>query len=46
VFANQSGLFASEYGFDCGICLWQACGAQVVNNTDIFVYLPAVDKRP
>jgi len=33
VFASQSELFASEYGFDCGICLWQACGAQVVHNT-------------
>ncbi len=33
VFANQASLFASEYGFDCGICLWQACGAQVFNNT-------------
>lgn len=33
VFANQAGLFASEYGFDCGICLWQACNAQVFNNT-------------
>jgi hypothetical protein len=33
VFANQAGLFASQYGFDCGICLWQACGAQVFNNT-------------
>jgi hypothetical protein len=33
VFASRSGLFASEYGFDCGICLWQACGAQVLHNT-------------
>jgi hypothetical protein len=33
VFASDSGLFASEYGFDCGICLWQACGAQIFNNT-------------
>ncbi|MFZ5915545.1 MAG: hypothetical protein ACOYZ7_01255 [Chloroflexota bacterium] len=33
VFASQSELFASEYGFDCGICLWQACGAQAVHNT-------------
>ncbi len=33
VFASRSELFASEYGFDCGICLSQACGAQVVHNT-------------
>lgn len=33
VFASDTGLFASEYGFDCGICLWQACGAQIFNNT-------------
>jgi hypothetical protein len=33
VFASRSELFASEYGFDCGICLWQACGAQVLHNT-------------
>ncbi len=33
VFANDTALFASEYGFDCGICLWQACGAKALNNT-------------
>ncbi len=33
VFANADGLFASEYGFDCGICLWNACGARVLHNT-------------
>ena len=33
VFASSSMLFGSEYGFDCGICLWQACGAQVLHNT-------------
>jgi hypothetical protein len=33
VFANRSELFSSEYSFDCGICLWQACGAQVFHNT-------------
>ncbi|MEW5872354.1 MAG: hypothetical protein AB1894_24030 [Chloroflexota bacterium] len=33
VFANDSSLFASEYGFDCGICLWQACGARALHNT-------------
>lgn len=33
VFASRSQLFSSDYGFDCGICLWQACGAQVLHNT-------------
>jgi hypothetical protein len=33
IFASRSELFSSGYGFDCGICLWQACGAQVLHNT-------------
>jgi hypothetical protein len=33
VFAHRELLFASQFGFDCGICLWQACGALVVHNT-------------
>jgi hypothetical protein len=33
VSANDSGLFASQYGFDCGICMWNACNAQVLHNT-------------
>jgi hypothetical protein len=33
VFASSSGLFDSESGFDCGICLASACGAQVLHNT-------------
>ena len=33
VFASDDGLFSSEYGFDCGICLWQACGARILHNT-------------
>ena len=33
VFAGDSSLFASEYGFDCGICLWNACEAEVLHNT-------------
>jgi hypothetical protein len=33
VFASRGELFDSEFGFDCGLCLWQACGAQVVHNT-------------
>jgi hypothetical protein len=33
VFANRETLFSSEYGFDCGICLWTACEADVLHNT-------------
>jgi hypothetical protein len=33
VFASDGGLFSSDSGFDCGICLWQACGARVLHNT-------------
>jgi hypothetical protein len=33
VFASRSELFASTDGFDSGISLWQACGAQVLHNT-------------
>lgn len=33
VFVSRDALFSSEYGFDCGVCLWQACGAQVLHNT-------------
>ncbi|HID51234.1 MAG TPA: hypothetical protein EYP41_04240, partial [Anaerolineae bacterium] len=40
VFANRSALFGSEYGFDCGICLWQACGAQALNNTVVSTQAP------
>jgi uncharacterized repeat protein (TIGR01451 family) len=40
VFAGRDGLFSSEYGFDCGICLAQACGAQVVHNTVASTQLP------
>ena len=31
--ANDLDLFASAYGFDCGICLWNACNAYVLHNT-------------
>jgi hypothetical protein len=31
--ANDANLFASQYGFDCGICLWNACNAQALHNT-------------
>jgi hypothetical protein len=40
VFASDGGLFASDYGFDCGICLWQACGAQVLHNTVVSTQAP------
>lgn len=33
VSANSSGLFASEYGFDCGICVWNSCNARILHNT-------------
>jgi hypothetical protein len=33
VSASDAGLFASEYGFDCGICLWNSCDAQALHNT-------------
>jgi hypothetical protein len=40
VFANRSELFSSEYGFDCGICLWNACGARAVHNTVVSTETP------
>lgn len=33
VAAARQALFDSDFGFDCGICLWQACEAQVFHNT-------------
>jgi len=33
IFASREDLFLSAYGFDCGICLAQACGSQVLHNT-------------
>jgi hypothetical protein len=33
IVANRSELFASSSGFDCGICLWSACGAKVLHNS-------------
>lgn len=33
VFANLNALFDSESGFDCGICMAQACGAKIVHNS-------------
>ena len=40
VFASDADLFASAFGFDCGICLWQACGAQILNNTVVSTQAP------
>ncbi|MEZ4592968.1 MAG: right-handed parallel beta-helix repeat-containing protein [Chloroflexota bacterium] len=40
VFASDGDLFSSEYGFDCGICLWQACGAQIFHNTVVSTQAP------
>jgi len=33
IFADDPGLLQSPDGFDCGICLWSACGAKAVHNT-------------
>ena len=33
VSANSSGLFTSEYGFDCGICVWNSCNTRILHNT-------------
>jgi hypothetical protein len=33
IFAGDGDLFGSQAGFDCGICLWNACGARVLHNT-------------
>lgn len=40
VFARRGALFTSEYGFDCGICLAQACGTQVLHNTVVSIRAP------
>jgi hypothetical protein len=41
VFAGRGALFGSDDGFDCGICLWNACGAQVLHNTVVSTQVPA-----
>ncbi|MBN2002700.1 MAG: hypothetical protein JXA21_05030 [Anaerolineae bacterium] len=33
IVANDPDLFASEYGFDCGICLWNSCNSSALHNT-------------
>ena len=40
VFASRSELFASQYGFDCGVCMWNACGAQVLHNSVASTQVP------
>ncbi len=40
VYADSTALFASPDGFDCGICLWQACGARVLHNTVVSTQAP------
>lgn len=40
VFANDTMLFDSGFGFDCGICMWQACGAKVLHNTVVSTVAP------
>ncbi|PKO14481.1 MAG: hypothetical protein CVU39_14600 [Chloroflexi bacterium HGW-Chloroflexi-10] len=33
ILASSGALFASDSGFDCGICLWNACNARAGHNT-------------
>jgi hypothetical protein len=33
IVAQDGDLFGSQFGFDCGICLWNACGAGALHNT-------------
>jgi len=40
VFVSRTALFASQYGFDCGICLAQACGTQVLHNSVVSTQAP------
>jgi hypothetical protein len=40
VFASDPELFESDAGFDCGVCLWSACGAQVVHNSVVSTRAP------
>jgi hypothetical protein len=40
VFAGRVALFASEYGFDCGVCLAQACGTDVLHNSVVSTQAP------
>jgi hypothetical protein len=40
IYGDSSSLFASPDGFDCGICLTQACGARVLHNTVASTHRP------
>jgi len=40
IFASRSELFHSDDGLDCGICLWNACGAQTLHNTLASTQIP------
>jgi hypothetical protein len=40
VFADRAALFSSQFGFDCGICINQTCGAQVLHNTVVSTQAP------
>jgi hypothetical protein len=40
IFASRTELFDSSSGFDCGICLWQACNARVLHNTVVSTQKP------
>jgi hypothetical protein len=40
IFASRAELFLSQYEFDCGICLAQACGPQVLHNTVVSTQAP------
>ena len=40
IFASRDALFASDCGFDCGICLWQACDAAALHNTVVSTQAP------
>lgn len=40
IFAGRDALFTSQYGFDCGICLWQACGAKALHNSVVSTQAP------
>lgn len=40
VFVDRPQLFSSQYGFDCGICINNTCGATVVHNTVVSTLAP------
>ena len=40
VFVNDTALYASQFGFDCGICINNTCGANVVHNTVVSTQAP------